>query len=188
MKIKLLPLILSSLFIITLFYSCDNQDISTSKAYDTVQSHLVSKPEYEKTTITVGEKRFRLRKDSLEVSKYRKLEHEGYIEFAEESSKKKWLSKDSIWNVTIKLTSKAHPYVINQNKDKITVKTIMYNLGDEDNLQLNNHSKKSATVSVMLIKEYTPFIILSKDASPNTKFITKNYKLRYNETNGWIIN
>ena len=116
------------------------------------------------------------------------MEKEGYIEFENESAKKKWLSKDSIWNVTVKLTEKAHPYVINQKSDKVTVKTIEYTLDKSNNLQLNNRSKKSATASVMLSKQYTPFIVFSKDKNPNTKFITKKYKLRYSEENGWSIN
>ncbi|WP_121964572.1 hypothetical protein [Myroides sp. N17-2] len=177
-----------SLFLVLLLSSCNNKDINASKAYDTIEVYLADKPEYETTTIHLGKKKLRIKKDSLQIEQYKSLEKDGYIEFAEETSKKKWLSKDSIWNVTLKLTEKAHPFVIDQKNDKVTVKTILYTLGDSSNLQLNNRSKKSATASVMLNKEYTPFISLAKDKNPNTKFITKKYKLRFTEETGWTIN
>lgn len=177
-----------SLFLVVLLSSCNNKDITSSKALDTIEAHLEDKPEFESTTIQLGTKKFRKKKDSLQINQYKVLEKEGYIEFENESAKKKWLSKDSIWNVTVKLTEKAHPYVINQKSDKVTVKTIEYTLDKSNNLQLNNRSKKSASASVMLSKQYTPFIVFSKDKNPNTKFITKKYKLRYSEENGWSIN
>lgn len=187
MKTKTLLTTLS-LFCVILFSSCNNKDITSSKAFDTIESHLTDKPEYESTIINLGKKKLRMRKDSVQIEQYKSLEKEGYIEFAEENAKKKWLSKDSIWNVTLKLTEKAHPYVIEQKNDRVTVKTILYTLGNSSSLQLNNRSKKSATASVMLNKEYTPFITLAKDRNPNTKFITKKYKLRFSEENGWTIN
>ncbi|MTG96675.1 MULTISPECIES: hypothetical protein [Myroides] len=187
MKIKSLLTVFTLVTLFTLT-ACNNKDISSSRAFDTIGAYLNEKPEFESTTLTLGKKKLRMRKDSLQIEQYKTLEKGGYLEFEDENSKKKWLSKDSIWNVTIKLAEKAHPYVIDQKNDKVTVKTILYTLGDSSNLQLNNNSKKSATASVMLNKEYTPFIALAKDKNPNTKFITKKFKLRYSETTGWSVN
>lgn len=167
--------------------SCSDKNINTSRAYSTIDSYLAEKPIYESTIIDIGKTRLKTTKDQELIEFYKNLENDGYIAFEEQSSKKRWLSKDSVWTVTLKLTEKSHPYVIDQRSNRVRLKTIEYRLDKNNNVQIDNKGKKTATATVLLNKEHTPFSFLHKDKTPNTKFITKKFKLRYSEEIGWTV-
>ncbi|MEK6450348.1 MULTISPECIES: hypothetical protein [Myroides] len=167
--------------------SCNDKNINTSKAYSTIESYLNEKPIYESNNFQIGKMRLKTTKDKELITFYKQLENEGYISFEEETAKKKWLSKDSIWNVTLKMAEKSHPFVLSQKNDRVKVKTVVYRLDKNSNVQIENNGKKTATANVMLNKEFTPFAFLYKDKTPNTKFITKKFKLKYSEENGWKV-
>lgn len=179
--------IIAGLSLFLILISCDNRTLNTSRATSAIASYLEEKPIYESAYFTVGETKLRTKKDQELINQYKQLEKDGYILFANETSKKRWLSKDSIWNVTLKLTEKAHPYVIEQKNNKIRVKTIEYKVDAENGLQIENKGKKSAVVTAMLQKKTTPFLFLKPDKNPHTAFITKKFRLKFSEENGWKI-
>ncbi|TDS54650.1 hypothetical protein [Myroides indicus] len=173
--------------LLVMLVSCDNRTLNTSKAASAITVYLEEKPIYESAYLTVGETKLRTKKDHELIDQYKLLEAEGYITFTSESSKKRWLSKDSIWNATLKLTEKAHPYVIEQKNNKIKIKTIEYKVDTENGLQIDSKGKKSALVTAMLQKKATPFSFLKPDKNPHTEFITKKFRMKFSDENGWKI-
>lgn len=167
--------------------SCTEKDLTTTTALKSIQEYLNYKPQYETATLDLGQVKWRTIKDSVQINKYKKLAEEGYIEFDSHSLKKKWLSKDSIWNVSFRLTDKANAYVVDQKNQKVTVKTIVYSVNEDKPIEIHNKNKKSASITVMLSKNPTPFAQLGKDKTPNIGFITKKYKLMFNEESGWEV-
>lgn len=180
------PILLVFSFIVMLT-GCDNRTLNTSKATSAIATYLEEKPIYESAYFTVGETKLRTKKDRVLIEQYKQLEADGYIVFTDKSSKKRWLSKDSVWNVTLKLTEKAHPYVIKQKNNKIKIKTIEYKVNTENGLQIENKGKKSALVTAMLQKNATPFLFLKPDKNPHTEFITKKFRMKFSNENGWKI-
>lgn len=170
-----------------LLYSCSDENITTSTALKIIDNYLEEKPIYETTDLPLGTLKLRTTKDADQIEHYKSLEKKGLIAFEEESLKKKWLSKDSIWNIDIHITDQAKPYIISQKSSKVTVKTVQYELDKDQPLQINNKSKRSATITVMLFKKETPFSILAEDKNPNSNFITRKFKLKYNEQYGWEV-
>lgn len=168
-------------------WSCSEKDLTTSIALRSIDDYLQYKPLYESTNIQLGKTKLRASKDSELIAIYKKLEEEGYLEFEGDEMRKRWLSKDSIWNTTLKVTDKAAPYVIEQKNSKVTVKTLEYVVNSDKPLEIHNKNKKSASITVMLFKNPTPFAPLGKDNNPNTNFITKKFKLRFNEKYGWEV-
>ncbi|MCS4237137.1 hypothetical protein M2306_002836 [Myroides gitamensis] len=176
------------LFLVTLtVISCDNKSLNSSKALSAIESYMETQPIYESTTFTVGDTKLRQKKDAALIERYQQLADEGYLNLADFTAKKRFLSKDSIWQGTIKLTEKAHPYVLEQKGNKIKIKTIEYLVDKDNGFQLDAKGKKSATATVMLKKNPTPFHFLKEDKSPNTEFITKKFKMKYAEETGWRI-
>ncbi|MDR0229044.1 MAG: hypothetical protein LBI72_08285 [Flavobacteriaceae bacterium] len=186
MKYKLLVGLCALLFSFSII-SCDNKTLNTTVATEAIADYMEEMPIYESATFEVGEVKFRLSKEKELIEKYKNLEKEGYIDFSDEITKKKWLSKDSIWTVTIKLTDKAMPYVIEQKSNKLKVKTIDYRVNKDSGIQIEDKNKKSASASVKLLKEVTPFAFLKADSSPHTEFIIRKFKLKYNEDTGWRV-
>ncbi|MCP1997503.1 hypothetical protein [Flavobacterium sp. HSC-61S13] len=170
-----------------LLSSCSDENLTTSTALKVIENYLAEKPVYETTSLSLGSLKLRTTKDALEIEHYKNLEKKGLISFEEESIKKKWLSKDSIWNTSIVITDLAKPYIIDQKSSKVTVKTVVYELDKDQPLQINNKSKRTANITVMLFKKETPFSILAEDKNPNSNFITRKFKLKYDEQYGWEV-
>lgn len=186
MKTRLLSFIIAFLFIGALV-GCTDKNINTSKALSTISDYLQEKPIYESASLTLGKTKLRAKKDSVLIANYKKLEEEGYLTFSDETSKKKWLSKDSIWNVTIGLAAKSHPYVIEQKNNRILLKTLEYNVTKESTIQIENKGKRTANAVVLLHKDITPFSILKEDKTPHAQFITKKFRLKFSEEQGWKV-
>lgn len=169
------------------FISCDNKTLNTANAINAIAEYMEKQPIYESATLQVGEINLKVTKDESLIKEYKTLEKEGYIYFSDEITKKRWLSKDSTWTATIKLTDKSHPYVLDQKSNKIKVKTIEYKVNKDSGIQLDNKNAKSANASVMLAKEVTPFVFLKPDSSPHTEFISRKFRLKYTDEAGWIV-
>lgn len=167
--------------------SCTEKDLTTTTALKSIQHYLDYKPQYETTTIELGQMRWRTTKDSVQIRLFKKLEEEGFVTLESHSLKKKWLSKDSIWDVTLRLTDNAANYVVEQKNQKVVVKTIEYAVNNDKPIEIHNKNKKSASITVMLNKNPTPFAPLGKDKTAAIGFITKKYKLRFNEETGWEV-
>jgi len=167
--------------------SCDNKSLNSSKALSTIESYMTTQPIYESTTFSVGATKLRQKKDAELIERYQQLADEGYLNLSDFTAKKRFLSKDSIWQGTLALTAKAHPYVLEQKGNKIRIKTMEYLVDKDNGFQLDAKGKKSATATVMLKKSPTPFYFLKEDKSPHTEFITKKFKMKYTEETGWRI-
>lgn len=167
--------------------SCDNKSLNSSKALAAIESYMETQPIYESTTFHIGETKLRTRKDAELIKNYQQLADEGYLNLSDFTAKKRFLAKDSIWQGTIQLTAKAHPFVLEQKGNKIKIKTIKYLVDKDNGFQLDSKGKKSALATVMLKKNPTPFYFLKEDKSPHTEFITKKFKMKYAEETGWRI-
>ena len=178
---------LSVILLTVTFISCDSKSLNSSKAITAIEAYMETQPIYESTTFTVGDTKLRTRKDAALIEQYKQLADEGYLNLADFNTKKRFMSKDSLWQGTIKLTGKAHPYVLEQKGNKIKVKTIEYLVDKDNGFQLDAKGKKTATATVMLKKNPTPFHFLKEDKSPNTEFITRKFKMKYTEETGWRI-
>lgn len=175
------------ILISTLISSCSDENLTTSTALNIIDNYLTEKPIYETAELQLGTIKLRTSKDAEEIEHYKSLEKKGLISFEEESIKKKWLSKDSIWNTQIHITDQAKPYIISQKPTKVILRAVQYELDKDQPLQINSKNKRSATITVMLFKKETPFAILTEDKNPNSDFITRKFKLKYNEQYGWEV-
>ncbi len=184
---KSITFTLVSLFIFA-FGGCKNSTtINQSEAGEVISDYLTANPEYKTTRFNFGEIRFNSSSDMLELEKYRQLENDGYVTLEMQTAKKKFLSKDSSFVYLIKLTDKASDLVLKQDDDKATVKVIVYELANEkpvDFLQVNAHNAK---VTVSLKKVNTAFAPFQNNASNNSNFITKTYRLKLSKDEGWKV-
>jgi hypothetical protein len=167
--------------------ACGNEtSINEDDASEVIEEHLELKPEYETTIFRFGEIKLRGNKDRQVLNKYKELESKGLIEMVLDEQKKVFLSKDTSFVYQIRLTEKAAPLVLDQGKDKATVKALNYVL-DEDkpvNFVKSNNKTAKATVSLKKVEtEFYPF--LNRDS--NSDFITKTYKLRLKKDKGWEV-
>lgn len=153
---------LSVFLLMVTLVSCDNKSLNSSKAISAIESYMETQPIYESTTFTVGQTKLRTKKDAEIIKQYQQLADEGYLNLSDFSAKKRFLSKDSLWQGTIKLTTKAHPFVLEQKGNKIKIKTIEYIVDKDNGFQLDAKGKKSATATVMLKKALLLFIFLKK--------------------------
>lgn len=167
--------------------SCTEKDLTTSTALKSIQEYLDYKPQYETAELEVGPVKWRTIKDSTKINIYKELAQQDLISFTSNSIKKRWLSKDSIWDVTIGLTDKANKYVVQKKNQKILVKAIEYAVNSDKPIEIHNKNNKSASITVMLSKNKTPFAGLLNDKSAHIGFITKKYKLKFSEEFGWEV-
>lgn len=114
------------------------------------------------------------------------LAKEGYINIEEENVKKRFLSKDSIWQFSLSLTEKSLPYVINQKPNKTEVKTIEYQLNKDKEIVFIKKMKKYCVHSCFA-KSKNTFYTFGKDKTSKSNFITRKFKLKYNAENGWQV-
>jgi hypothetical protein len=167
--------------------ACKNEtSINEDDASEVIEEHLVIEPEYETTTFRFGELKFRGGKDQQELEKYKELESKGLIEMVLDEKKKVFLSKDTSFVYQVRLTEKAAPLVIDQGKDKATVKALNYSLDDTKPVNFVKSNNKTAKATVSLKKSETEFYpFLNKDS--NSDFISKTYKLRLKKDKGWEV-
>lgn len=167
--------------------ACKNEtSINQDDASDVISTHIESNPEYKTTTFKFGELKFHSRKDKEEINKYKELEAKGLIEMEVDEMKKAFLSKDSTYVYQVTLSDKAAPLVLEQSKDRATVKAVNYILADDKPVNFVQSNDKTAKATVSLKKEPTDFYsFMSKDS--NSDFITKTYKLKLKKDSGWEV-
>lgn len=167
---------------------CKNEtSINENDASAVIEEHLESNPEYKTITFNFGELSFRSRKDQQELNKYKLLDEQGFIKMSLNEQKRVFLSKDSTFIYMVTLGEKSGPLVIDQGKDKATVKAINYILDDAKPVNFVKSGNKTAKATVSLKKVETEFYPFMKDKSSNSEFITKTYKLRLKKDAGWVV-
>jgi hypothetical protein len=175
-------------FLIIGFAGCKNKStINQNEAAEVITNYLKANPEYKTTRFTFGEVKVSTTTDKTEFGFYRSLEANGLVTINLQSAKKKFLSKDSSFVYVIKLTDKASPLVLKQDKDKATVKTVEYLLSDDKPVDFSMVNSTTAKVTVALKKVKTDFAPFDKDPNENSDFITKTYKLKLNKEEGWKV-
>lgn len=174
-------------FLLMVIAACSSESLSVKQATNLIETHTEKYPYFEKTNLQLGEQKYSVRKDSAELSVLRNLASQDLISLKTISSHKKLLSKDSVLVVNIGLTTKAADFVIDQKKNKAQVKTYLFTIQEDSDVQLELNSKTKATASAKLIKITTPFAGLSKDKNPNAAFITQKFILKYNKETGWYV-
>lgn len=181
-KLILLTLIASTLF------ACKNTStINTDEAGKVIITYLKGNPEYKTTRFDFGELKFNNEKEYAELENYRQLAKDGYITLTLLSSKKKFLSKDSSYVYSAKLTQKASEYVLKQDADKATVKAVTYELTEEKPVDFSKVNDATAKVTVSLKKVNTPFAAFQSKPEENSEFLTKTYRLKYDKEEGWKV-
>ena len=181
-------LLIALLSFTLLFTSCKNvAKINAEEAGDVITSYLKGNQEYKTTRFHFGELKFNSKSEMAELEKYKALASEGYVEMTLQEGKKKFLSKDSSFVYTIKLTDKASDLVLKQDEDKATVKVVLYELASEKPVNFNQVNDNNAKVTVSLKKANTVFAPFQKNQNDNSEFITKTYRLKLDKEEGWKV-
>lgn len=183
MKKTILVILIAS----TLFACKNTSTINTDEAGKVIITYLKGNPEYKTTRFDFGELKFNTEKEYAELENYRQLANDGYITLTRLSAKKKFLSKDSSYVYSAKLTQKASEYVLKQDADKATVKAVTYELTDEKPVDFSKVNDATAKVTVSLKKVNTPFAAFEKKPEENSEFLTKTYRLKYDKEEGWKV-
>ena len=169
-------------------FSCKTEsELSSSKAERMVEEYLLQNPHFETTNFNTNRMRLNSKNDEDLISQIQTLEEEGWIEIVDEKSRKRWFSKDSVFVITPSLTTKSLPYIVQQNRNNTQVKTIVYELDKSRGIIFNRKAKKTATFNAVLMKNKTPFYDFGKDQNPNSNFITKSFRARFTESEGWKL-
>ena len=179
--------ILIALLTTTLFACKNTSTINTDEAGKVIITYLKGNPEYKTTRFNFGELKFNNEKEYAELENYRQLAKDGYITLTLLSSKKKFLSKDSSYVYSAKLTQKASDFVLKQDADKATVKAVTYELTEEKPVDFSKVNDASAKVTVSLKKVNTPFAAFQNKPEDNSEFLTKTYRLKYDKEEGWKV-
>lgn len=175
--------------VVIAFSGCKNvATINESEAGEVIVTYLKGNPEYKTDKFHFGEMKFNSKKERVELEKYKTLANEGYISMSLVEGKKKFLSSDSSYTYTIKLTDKASEFVLKQDDDKATVKVVNYELSDEKPVNFSRVNDNNAKVTVSLKKVNTVFAPFQKNSNDNSDFITKTYRLKLDKEEGWKVN
>jgi hypothetical protein len=171
-----------------LFNACKNvAAINEEEAGNVIATYLKGNPEYKTDRFEYGEMKFNSQKDMIALEKYKQLANDGFISLNLVEGKKKFLSKDSSFVYQITLTDKASEYVLKQEKDKATVKVVIYELADEKPVDFNRVNDNNAKVTVSLKKQNTVFATFQKNSDDNSEFLTKTYRLKLDKEEGWKV-
>lgn len=162
-------------------------NLDESTAEDVITAHLKSNPEFESVKINVGEIKFRSKNDQVELSKYKTLEKNGWVNLELENQKKKFLSKDSVYVYMVTLTDKSKPYVLKLDASKATVRAVNYILEGDKPITMIKGDSRVAHVTVSLKKDKNDFSLFLKNKETASNFITKNYKLKFKKDLGWVL-
>ncbi|UKT64134.1 hypothetical protein [Pedobacter mucosus] len=175
-------------FVIIGFAGCKTKTtINQNEAGEVITDYLKANPEYKTTRFDYGEIKFNSTNDMFELGKYKSLATKGLITLSLKEAKKKFLSKDSSYVYQITLTDKASPLVLKQDNNKATVRVVEYKLSDEKPVDFSQVNSTTAKVTVSLKMVTTDFEPFDKDASKNSNFITKTYKLKLSKDEGWKV-
>ncbi|GIM52343.1 hypothetical protein CAPN004_13730 [Capnocytophaga cynodegmi] len=177
----------SIILVIFFFASCkSDKELSPNDAKLLISAYLEEKPLYETGKFSTDKQRLEAKKDKELIKAIENLVDDGYVEISNEKVRKKWFSKDSVHIVEPTLTKASLPYIVSHNKKTSIVKTIIYKLNEEQiNIEKNN--EKTAICTAILDKEKTPFYHFGKDPNPKLMFISRKFKLKYDENSGWKI-
>lgn len=172
---------------VCVFPACKNEtSINEDDASDVIEAHLESNPEFKRTTFRFGELKFHSRKDRENLDKYEKLAENGFITMELDEQKKVFLSNDSTFVYLVTLSGKAAPLVLEQSKDRATVKAVNYILAEDKPVNFVKSNDRTAKATVSLKKERTEFYpFMTKDS--NSDFITKTYRLKFKKDRGWKV-
>ncbi|MGI9526841.1 MAG: hypothetical protein ACR2MS_07015 [Weeksellaceae bacterium] len=182
---KYLPIYIV-LFVI--LFSCkDASEISSGQAISMVEDYMENNPIFETGKFHTDKMKLNARKDESMLSELQKLENDGYIIITDQKKRKKWFSSDSIFTIIPTLTEKSFPYVVKQNKNNVEVKTIKYRIDGAQKVTFERKTDHIATFNVILLKEKTPFYTFGKDSNPNSDFITRKFKAKYEDETGWKL-
>jgi hypothetical protein len=179
--------ILIALIATTLFACKNTSTINTDEAGRVITTYLKGNPEYKTTKFEFGELKFNSEKEYVKLENYRQLANDGYITLTLLSAKKKFLSKDSSYVYSAKLTQKASEYVLQQSNNKATVKAVIYELSEEKPVDFSKVNDATAKVTVALKKMNTPFAAFQNHPEENSEFLTKTYRLKYDKEEGWKV-
>ena len=175
------------LFVLGFAGCAPKTSINKEEAGKVITDYLVANPEYKTTKFDFGELKFNSESDMLSLLKYKALAKKGLVTVSMLSAKKKFLSKDSSFVYQIRLTDLASPLVLKQSDDKATVKTVNYVLADGKPVDFSMVNSNTAKVTVSLKKENTDFAPFDDGKFENSNFITKSYKLKFDESEGWKV-
>lgn len=182
-KTTLLLLILLSVF----FTNCTNHPLTEQQAYEAVEHYLEHNPVYESAGFIMGKMLLRKSKDQALIKTYLDLQQQGYMTISHQDNHKKRLATDTIWTANITLTSKADPYVVKLRNDRLLIKTILYKVTKDSDLQIISKNKRTATISILLFKEKSPFYNFKLEKPSRDIYIEKKYKLRFNTQQTWEV-
>ncbi len=170
----------------TLLACTPNKELTVSEAEKLISSQLEEKPLFETGKFSTDKQRLESKKDEKLISAIQNLADDGLIEINDEKVRKKWFSKDSVYIIEPTLTKAALPYVVTHNKKSSVVKTILYKLNPKS-ITIEKNNEKTAICTAVLDKEKTPFYHFGKDPNPKSAFISRKFKLKYDENTGWKI-
>jgi hypothetical protein len=161
--------------------------INENEASGVIEEYLKTNPEYQTTSFTFGEIKFKGKNDQQELMKYKELEEKGFITMTLQEQKKRFLSKDSIFVYQVQLTEKAAPFVLRQSNDKATVKSATYILDDLKPVNFVKVNSNTAKATVSLKKVETDFYPFENNRNSANDFMTKTYKLKLKKDSGWEV-
>src|SRR5690606_33134011 len=167
------------LFLVFGMVACTSESLSVKQATALINDHTEKYPYFEKATLQLGEQKFRVKRDSAELSVLKNLASQGFITFNTLNARKKLLSKDSVQVVSVALTATSSKYDVHQKKNKAEIKTFLFTIQENSDVQLELNNKTKATATAKLIKQPTPFAGLVKDKNANSEFITQKFVLKY---------
>lgn len=170
-----------------ILFSCTpSKELTASQAEELISSQLEEKPLYETGKFSTDKQRLESKKDEKIITALQNLADDGLIEINNEKVRKKWFSKDSVYVIEPVLTKAALPYVVTHNKKSSVVKTIFYKLNPKS-ITIEKNNEKTVICTAILDKEKTPFYHFGKDPNPKSAFISRRFKLKYDEELGWKI-
>lgn len=174
--------------LITLFFfGCkSDKELTTSSLEMLISNYLKEKPLFEVGDFNVEKQRLDMKKDKELIKVIQKLTEEGFVQIDNEKTRKKWFSKDSVYVIEPVLTKQALPYVVSHHKKKTVVKTIIYTLNTQE-FSIEKKNETTAVCTAILDKEKTPFYLFGKDPNPKSEFITRKFRLKYDENLGWKV-
>ena len=182
MKRYSLLMVLVTLF----FFGCkSDKELTTSSLEMLISDYLKEKPLFEVGDFNIEKQRLDMKKDKELIKVIQKLTEEGFVQIDNEKTRKKWFSKDSVYVIEPVLTKQALPYVVSHHKKKTVVKTIIYTLNTQE-FSIEKKNETTAVCTAILDKEKTPFYLFGKDPNPKSEFITRKFRLKYDE-NGWKV-
>lgn len=171
-------------------FSCGSDHLSNSKAEKILEKCLKIDPIERSAIIQTGENSFNTESKTNKLSKYERLQKDGYIEMIKIQKKKssgndalsQWRNKFKKFNIQV--TEKAKDYILETSQKGRIVRVKMFNYEVDEVLEVQEFlANNSAKVKVQYIAEdITPFAILSsKDPS---EFWIKDRRMN-KTSNGW---